>query len=299
MKIIKKNDSTPKSNAKTVDKTNLKQKSVPIIVGAGLIVVFLTVFGLLTAYASPDKYTATGALTQDFVILDSSGGTYTGPVNDLVYDGVGGFQYLSGGSYTGEFSKSKRSGEGTFNWANGDSYTGTWENDKMTQGTYTFADGKIFNGTFNENTFVAGEYSMTGNALKNTGFTSFKCQYNKGTISSYVFTYKGLTYSGSWTGTADITYANGDKFSGSVTNGVPNGDGTYVWTSASTSYSGGWKDGTMNGEGRYNFTANSYPYIQGTFQNGRPTGTAVYYKAEGNTFDTTWSNGQCTKVTET
>ena len=39
--------------------------------------------------------------------------------------------------------------------------------------------------------------------------------------------------------------------------------------------------------------------VIGTFENDIPTGTLTYYKAAGNTFRTTWSNGSCIKIEET
>ena len=298
MQLINKKQSTAQS-AYGQKVMHIKKILGPVSACIGLLLLFIIVFCILTMYASPDQLTATESLEQSFTVLESKGGTYMGPVKDLVYDGVGQFQYIEGGIYTGSFADSQRSGEGTFTWPNGDTYTGTWVDDQMTEGTYTFADGRQFEGTFQGNVFMSGNYSLTGTALQQSGFSSFRCAYANQTISTVNFEKDGLSYSGSLNDQAQITFSNGDTYSGTVKDGIPNGFGTYQWSASGNRYVGDWAAGTMNGPGTYYFTANEYPKLSGQFQNGKPAGTAEYTKEEGNTFSTEWANGQCTKVTET
>lgn len=373
MKIVK------KSKPKTVNKPTKSQKNGKagrffgsLLKNTGLVFVFLVVFSLISNFASPDKLTSTSSFDQVYTVIESEGGTYLGAATDLVYSGLGEFQYIEGGIYEGDFTNSLRDGEGTYTWdngdrfegtwsadgmvegtltfssgltytgtfvdgafgsgsfdsetsfasggtyvgdvesglrggegiflwENGDSFSGTWENDQMSDGTYTFSDGRIYEGTFKNNKFDTGVFKL-GELAQTKGFSSFEASFTSGTVSSFDFeTTDGLSYDGDITGDASITYKSGNTYVGEVKNGVRHGDGVFKWKNGSTvaaSYDGNWVDGVMSGSGKYYFTANSYPYLTGTFVNGKPDGSATYYKESGNTFTTTWANGKCTKVVE-
>ena len=261
---------------------------------AGMAVCFLALTGVLYAYAAPQDYEAQGPIAQSFTILESEGGTYFGPVAELLYTGEGEFQHLDGSVYQGSFQNSRRSGEGTFYWANGDRYTGTWENDQMKNGMYRFADGRSYEGTFADNRFSSGVY-RNGDTASVT--------YAYGVITGISLqTADGVAYDGELSGWAVIHYADGSTYDGQVKNGSRNGNGTYRWKSGETVtayYEGQWVNGQMSGQGTYHYSGGEYPCLKGTFANGKPDGTAVYHKESGNTFDTTWRNGTCSNVTET
>ncbi len=271
-----------------------------IISGIGAILCFLLIVPMLNKYTFPERVN-TESLAQTFAVIDSSGGTYYGTAVDLAYTGTGEFQFLSGEVYEGEFQDSQRSGSGVFTWSNGDSYSGTWENDNMLNGTYSFANGNSYTGSFTDNKFDSGTFTL-GKEAENAGFSSYSASYEKGELKKLDYTAKdGSSYKGYISGETSIVYASGNTYVGEVINGVRNGTGKYTWKEAGkvqASYDGTWSDGVMQGSGKYYYTSSSYPYISGTFKNGKPDGTAVYYKESGNTFSTTWSNGQCTSVKE-
>lgn len=274
-----------------------------ILSAVALLGVFLASVGIIAGIASPSRLASTKSISQIYTIVDSSGGTYFGPVTEMAYEGVGEFQYLSGGFYEGAFSESRRSGDGTFTWPNGDSYVGTWNEDAMLSGTYTFANGSTFVGSFQNNKLSEGTFDLGANAAEN-GLTTFKATYESGKITGLEYeTTDGLKYKGAVDGEANITYENGDTYSGTVKAGVRNGNGIYTWKNESGSteakYDGAWVDGVMQGSGSYYYSSASYPYLTGSFVDGKPDGTAVYYKEAGNTFDTTWANGKCSAVNET
>ena len=276
-----------------------RKKSVGFI---GIFLCFIALTGILYANAAPQDFTAQSPIAQTFTILESEGGTYFGSVSELLYTGPGEFQHLEGGVYQGEFANSRRSGQGTFAWTNGDRYTGAWSGDAMTEGTYRFADGRTFTGTFEENRFSSGAFTI-GEAVSAYGLTSLSITYALGApVQTTWKAENGSAYDGELTGWAVIHYEDGSSYDGEVKNGSRNGNGTYRWKSSgevTAYYEGQWADGQMSGTGTYHYNGGEYPCLKGTFVNGKPDGTAVYYKEAGNTFDTTWKNGTCSKVVET
>jgi len=238
-------------------------------------------------YLYADGRSFNGTFTEDGRF---DAGTFTGEI-----------VYIDGSKYTGEIVKSKRGGQGTYSWPNGDSFSGNWENDSMGEGTYSFADGRSYSGTFKNNKFYSGTFSL-GELAEANGYSSFKAVFSNGKITGYdLVSASGVSYKGDVTGKADITYSTGNTYSGDVVDGVRNGTGTFKWIKNATTtayYEGSWKDGIMNGKGNYYYSSASYPYITGNFVDGKPDGTATYYKEAGNTFTTTWANGYCSKVTE-
>lgn len=216
-----------------------------------------------------------------------------------LYSGSGAFRYEEGGTYTGDLVDSQRSGTGTFIWPSGDCFTGEWAENQMANGVYQFVDGRRYEGTFAENRFDTGTFDL-GERCEENGYVSFQADFAGGTVSALRFqSADGAAYNGELTGTAEITYATQNRYSGAVVNGVREGEGQFRWMDGSgASYTGAWENGIMQGAGRYYFSGSGYPYIEGTFVNGRPDGTATYHKAAGNTFTTTWSDGTCVRVTE-
>ena len=214
---------------------------------------------------------------------------------DLAYDN-GKFQYVGVGSYSGELKSAVRSGNGTFTWNNGDSYDGTWKNDQMLKGTYKFADGRVFYGEFKDNLFSSGTLNLTTTSSE-SGYSKFAAIYKDGSVSGLDFkTSEGLSYKGDISGEASITYISGNKYTGHVSNGQRSGYGTFSWTKDGTveaSYEGNWSDGIMSGEGKYHYSGSVYPYVEGTFLNGKPDGTALYYKDESSVYTSVWKDGSC------
>ncbi len=375
MKIVNKSKAISKA-AKLPKKNRVRHfiggflKNTGLLKNIGLIFVFLILVFLMSYFASPKKLTSDKPFTQVYTVIESEGGTYLGAATDLVYSGIGEFQYIEGGIYKGGFVDSLRDGKGTyiwdngdyfegiwsadrmvagtftyangltytgtftdgmfgsgsfdsettfasggtyvgdiehalrggkgvFVWINGDSFSGIWENDQMASGTYTFADGSVYKGTFKNNKYNTGTFTLSALA-KEKGFSCFEAMITSGKVSGFKFeTIDGLSYDGDITGEASITYKSGNKYVGNVKNGVRHGNGIFKWIENSiivASYNGGWTDGVMNGNGSYYYSANSYPYITGTFVNGKPAGRATYYKESGNTFNTIWSDGKCVEV---
>lgn len=292
------------ANNKTVKRPAKQRSGIgrALLSTLALIVVFVVSFFVIASIASPKKLTRTNHIDQMYSVVDSYGGTYFGPLSDMSYTGNGEFQYLSGGYYEGEFSNSQREGTGTFHWTNGDSYVGSWSGDQMVTGTYTFSNGNYYTGDFSNNRYSSGSFYLSKSTLVQD-LRSFSALYSEGKVLSITFeTESGFCFSGQVNGSAEITYENGDTYSGEVKNGIRDGTGKYSWVDEDgktiATYEGTWKDDIMNGSGSYHYTSDEYPYIKGSFSDGKPEGTAIYYKESDNTFDTVWENGNCISVTE-
>lgn len=267
--------------------------------------------------------------------IENEYGTYNGTILDNIFSGRGDFAFLTGetytgewdnshmsgsgsvifpavGQYTGELSESKRNGKGTFTWYNGDEYQGSWSNDAMSgDGTYTFANGCVLKGTFKNNKPVSGTifYKVdSAEEIPDTEIIELSYEFSDKESRISFITKGGLKYDGdvsglTSTGTATIVYPSGNTYSGEISAGKRHGTGTYTWKDAKgktvSYYDGSWKNDHMNGQGKYHYSGNEYPYLTGNFEKDIPSGTLTYYKAAGNTFRTTWSNGTCTKIEET
>lgn len=211
----------------------------------------------------------------------------------------GTFIFSNKDQYEGEISSGVRWGKGTYTWTNGDKYSGAWSSDKMSgEGEYTFANGSWLKGTFADNKFTKGDYHVSnqngeytftvdaGNptavTMKLTDGTSGKCTMSDGKC----------------TGSAEVTYSNGDTFKGNLQSGKKEGKGTYKWTNGS-SYEGEWKDGNINGAGVYKYPEGSGGLrLEGTFANGVPEGSCKYIISESKSYQTDWVAGQCVKIYE-
>lgn len=271
------------------------------LISTAFLVIFFGVLAVLNDITDSRTQLQATSVNESFAVEESSGGTYMGEIVDSVYSGQGQFQYLSKATYSGKYADSLRSGKGTYTWANGDSYTGTWENDDMKCGKYIFADGRYYEGSFAGNQYDDGDYYLD-KACATNGFSEFHATIEDGKITRLSFkTIAGLAYDGAISGNADIVYISGNTYSGSVDNGIRSGEGTFAWVSNGTTtayYQGEWMDDIMDGQGTYHYTDNEYPYIIGTFKQGKPDGNLTYYKEAGNTFDTVWSNGAVISIVE-
>ena len=281
-----------KGNFKDLEAKVNKKVWSKVLQTGGVVVLFLAIFGILGAETSPHKYTADKSMEISYDVAESSGGTYFGALKKATYIGEGTFQHLDGGVYNGEFADSRRNGQGTFQWVNGDTFQGKWANDKMVEGTYTFADGVTFTGTFENDKWEKGHLTL-GAALDKYGFTEFSADISHGGVTAVVFTLKdGTHYNGAVSGYAEIKYPSGNKYVGYVSQAMRDGEGTFTWTDGAM-YKGNWKNDTMNGRGEYKYSSDTYPYISGSFKNGRPDGTVTYYKDSSKSFKTSWKDGVC------
>jgi len=264
---------------------------------AGGAVIYVFIFGLLMGRTNPGRYTAK-EISDVYTVVESSGGTYYGGVQDFTYVGKGTFQFLDGATYIGEFAKSKRNGSGTYSWPNGDKFTGTWADDQMFQGTYTFADGRVYDGTFQNGHLVDGMIHLNQAAAK-YNFSFYDAKVEGGQVTSISCqTTDGLHYNGKLSGYAEVTYPSGNKYHGNMSGGQRDGSGTFTWMSGGAEvafYTGNWKNDAESGTGEYHYTAQSFPYISGNFVNGKPDGTVKYYESDSKTFTTTWKDGVCTE----
>ena len=246
----------------------------------------------------------------DFAFI--TGETYTGQWSESFMSGDGTVVFPEVGEYTGTLEGSKRNGTGTFTWYDGDEYKGNWVDDAMSgEGVYTFSNGCVLTGTFENNKPISGTISYQANAAKemsDTEIVRFSYVFSNKERQITFVTKGGLQYDGDVsgldsTGNATIVYPSGNTYKGSLSAGKRNGTGTYTWKNSAgktiSYYEGNWKDDHMNGTGQYHYSETVYPYLGGKFENDVPTGTLTYYKAENNTFQTTWNNGSCTKIEET
>ena len=240
-----------------------------------------------------------------------SGETYVGDWQDSYMSGTGVISFPGIGEYTGDMSNSMRNGHGVFTWITGEQYDGTWEDDQMSgKGVYTFSNGSNLTGVFQNNKPVSGTLSYSEEAYEDdpeTKIVSFEYSFSESETTILFATKGGLKYDGDpsgliGTGTAKITYPGGNTYSGQLLEGKRNGSGKYTWKDSSgktvSYYDGNWDTDHMNGSGEYHFSNTEYPYLSGTFENDVPSGTLVYYKEAGNTFDTVWKDGSCVSVKE-
>lgn len=298
-------------------------------------VAFVFAFGFIYTKANPAVSLPETQNLEWHGHIENEFGTYNGTLLDDLFNGHGDFAFVSGekyvgdwdnsymsgtgsivfpaiGEYSGELVESKRNGYGTFTWFTGEEYIGDWENDEMSgQGQYTFENGCVFIGTFQSNQPIEGTLKYKAELdeeASETDIVEFTYVFSGLTKTITFSTKGGLKYNGDVsalysTGTATVTYPSGNTYSGELSNGQRHGTGTYTWkseTGGNQSYfEGKWENDHMNGQGKYHYSSSEYPYLTGNFENDLPTGTLTYYKAAGNTFETTWSNGSCTNVKET
>ena len=235
------------------------------------------------------------SLRRTFTIVEKEDDPDTINLNevlDLVYDN-GYFQYVGSETYTGEIKDSVRSGDGKLTWSNGDSFDGTWINDQMVKGTYKFSDGRVFYGEMNDNHFLNGTYNLSA-IVSDFGYSKFGVIYKDGSVSGLDFkSTNGVSYSGDIWGEASIAYLSGNTYKGHVNMGQRSGYGTFTWSADGSYYEGNWSDGIMSGDGKYHYSSSVYPYVEGSFLNGKPDGTALYYKDESSVYKAVWKDGSC------
>lgn len=218
--------------------------------------------------------------------------------NDKI--GSQGTLILAGlGTYSGSFSKQKRSGHGVFTWNDGSEYIGSWSNDQITgEGYYTLPDGTILSGNFQKGLLSSGTitYAVENGTAVRT-ITSGKAQpsvkvtYNDGTII------EGKTKNTDFVGIVNISYANGDHYTGTIQNGLKQGKGTYIWQNGAH-YIGEWNNDLMSGTGKYYYgESEKDTYLSGGFLNGKPNGILTYVSENKLKYRTVWKNGSVSSIT--
>ena len=235
--------------------------------------------------------------TADISFTD--GTHYVGTADEKTINGSGTMSFSADEMYSGSFENGKRSGTGTYTWANGDTYDGEWSEDKITgTGTYTFDNGADLQGTFKDNVFTEGRYHVK-NDFGEYLFNIVDGEPNAvAIVLSDGTQFAGDIKNGKLNGKAQIKYSNGDSYEGSVENAEKSGKGKYIWASGA-SYEGDWEDDEMSGSGTYMYPPDEDGYKRvGEFEEGQPEGECKYYTDLDTSYDTTWSNGRCVKVTE-
>ena len=232
-------------------------------------------------------------------LVFADGTNYTGEVYEKGISGTGVMNFASGDKYSGAYLNGNRQGTGVYTWANGDSYDGNWFSDQMSgSGIYTYKDGSVLQGTFKDNLFCDGTYNVKND------FGEYLFNFVDGEANAVAIIlrdgsqFAGAVKDGRLNGAAQIKYSNGDTYDGNVSNAVKSGQGTYRWASGA-SYKGAWENDQMSGRGTYTYPSNEDGYeLVGQFKNGVPEGECKYYVNSWTSYDTTWSDGKCTKVTE-
>ena len=87
---------------------------------------------------------------------------------------------------------------------------------------------------------------------------------------------------------------NGDTYEGDWVNGVPHGQGEYVWKNGN-SYEGQFQLGKCHGRGKKVLVDKKGEFVsfqEGYFENGELNGEGFFNDAEGNEYNGQWKNGK-------
>jgi hypothetical protein len=99
-----------------------------------------------------------------------------------------------------------------------------------------------------------------------------------GEISSELISRLNSTYS----------FANGDRYLGTVRDGKQHGQGVYVWANG-VRYEGVFSAGNYNGQGVFTWVDGER--YEGTFRDGKYSGQGVLTRANGNRYQGAWRDG--------
>jgi hypothetical protein len=154
-------------------------------------------------------------LKHGYGIEQSSLGIYSGYfIDDLKADESGKFKYSNGDSYDGQFTSGIREGKGIFKFSNGDVYSGEFMNDQING----FGSIEFLNGNFCKGTFKDGLLDGQG---------EFKHSFNKDKID-FIAKFIGNYSEGKMHGKGELSFYNGDKFSGSFIGDSMHHGKTYI-----------------------------------------------------------------------
>ncbi len=198
---------------------------------------------------------------------------YFGEVSKGVPNGQGTITYPDGTKYIGEFEDGRFNGQGTFTWEEGTKYVGEFKNGKMHgKGTHTFPDGAKYVGEFKDDkwhgqgTFTWPDGGKDVGTFKDGGFVGENQSESK-TATLYISKddwFNNLkSNSTSWNSRKKLD--SDTEYVGEVSNGVPNGQGTFSFPDGSK-YIGEVKDGKSHGQGTSTW-ANGAKYV-GEFKDG-------------------------------
>jgi hypothetical protein len=241
-----------------------------------------------------DKYEAIGKNGEKYSYKGKMENGQPHGKGTMVYMTYKDDDYYGTDTYEGNWQNGKRHDQGTMEYQ-GDEYEGNWQNDQFVNGTITYKNGNVYNGPCKDDK-PNGEGVMT---YKNGNI--YKGEFDNGVPNGKgVMTYKNhaniTVYNGYFEytkpygqGNAIINYKNGDEYSGNVTNGIPNGEGTMRYKNGDV-YSGNVVNGERNGVGTmtYKFNNDTCKNYTGNWKNDKPNdekGVMIYkndFKYTGN-----------------
>ena len=180
-------------------------------------------------------------------LTDTHGNDYTGEWQQGKRHGTGRVTYADGSTVEGQWYEDRPQGPVTYRQANRDTYVGNWANDAPDgEGAMTYPNGTTVRGNWHQ-----GELSVQWSALGYTGEDSDLTDCGTGNCRSGLGVY---------------TYADGTRYRGEVSRGVPRGRGSVTFT-----------DGNV---------------YHGSFLDHRPEGLGIMHYADGRLRGGVWSNGQ-------
>lgn len=136
--------------------------------------------------------------------------------------------------YIGEYKNDKKCGRGTLTNASGDKFVGLFDSDSPSNGTYLFTNGDKYEGTISGTGFDGGIYTFADGRIYE---------------GEYLHIYPN--------GRGALTYPNGDKFIGYISEGKPYKEGLYTWANGNM-YKGHFYKGLKSGNGKMYYNNNTY-----------------------------------------
>jgi hypothetical protein len=103
--------------------------------------------------------------------------------------------------------------------------------------------------------------------------------------------YQGQCVSGKPDGIGEVTFNNGDRFSGEFKNGRINGKGTWTSGTSGNTYTGSWSNGKRAGEGTYSWSHGTQQYV-GEWADDKRQGRGTFTWANGDRFEGEFRNNQ-------
>jgi hypothetical protein len=202
------------------------------------------------------------------IYIYSDGNRYQGNFVADEFRGHGKFFYASGDKYVGEFANDQSNGQGTYTFSSGEKYVGEFKDDDFHgQGTYTYSDGSKFIGEHRNNERWNGiQYDNNGKEIES---------FSDGLASAIG---DQSTSDADDIRTIDLW---GGIYTGEVSNGVPDGEGTWTHPDGDK-YVGAFKNKMFHGQGIYTY-ANGSKYV-GEFENDEATGQGTYIHPDGDKY---------------
>jgi len=228
----------------------------------------------------------------------ANGDKYVGEYRDGKYDGQGTYTYANGNKYVGQFKNGKYHGMGTDyyladNQWKGDKYVGEFrDGKKVGQGVYTYANGDKYVGEFKDDHFHGKGIKTLANGTRFEGIWEKNNFIREAKVNLPNFDSNATTNSDlSDQMNVHATFDNGcgGTYSGTVLNGLANGQGTGT-CSDGRKYVGEYKDGKMHGRGTYTF-ADGENYV-GEFRDDKRNGQGINSFANGDRYVGEWKDSE-------